>query len=260
MRRIRLDLSYDGTDFSGWQKQKNADTVQSRLENALCRIHKQPAAIVGSGRTDAGVHAIHQVAHFDSDMDSIPADKYRDALNSILPPSVRICKSAEAHAGFHSRYDALYRSYQYWVYPGCTLSPFYRNYCWQLGRRPRIDKINYLAREFIGSHDFTSFTAAGDKNENKVKHIFAAGCYPHERFLVFYISGISFLWKMVRNIIGTILELELHNADASKVRQIFSAKDRKEAGITAPPQGLYLQRIAYEGEEFPFTQAMEYIE
>ena len=203
-RNIRLDISYDGTAYQGWQIQKNGPSVQGEIEKALQAVHDHPVNLTGSGRTDSGVHATGQVANFYSDHPSIPDERFRDALNSHLPRDIRILKSRRIHQDFHSRFDARCRVYNYYILNAEAGPAHYRDFCYMT--RPPIDlvRLNALAGVITGVHDFTSFAAHRDQNENKTRQIFSARFLREGPFIVFRIAGSAFLWRMVRNPCGNI--------------------------------------------------------
>lgn len=247
-RNIRLDISYDGTDFQGWQVQTRGRTVQGEIENALKELHREDIQLIGSGRTDAGVHATGQVANFCSSLSSIPAEKFREAVNSHLPRDIRIMKSSEVPATFHARFDARVRIYKYYILHSDAGHAHLRNYCYLTRGKFDIQHLNRLAAPLIGVHDFTTFAAARDENESKTREIMSASFYPEGNFIVFRIAGNAFLWKMVRSLTGTILSLADEGAEGDRMAELLEARDRSAAGPTAPARGLFLHRIIYESE------------
>ncbi|MFQ3619685.1 MAG: tRNA pseudouridine(38-40) synthase TruA [Spirochaetales bacterium] len=245
-RNIRVVLSYDGTDFVGWQIQKEGRSVQAVIELALEKIHKHPVHIHAAGRTDSGVHALGQVINFFSDIDTLPAEKFTHALNSLLPFDVRALKSEEVEEGFHARFHARLREYRYYLYPHPIVPPQFRRYCHWLSFRPHVQRLNRMATLIVGTHDFTSFAALGDPNPSKVRTIQSASFFPWGPFLVFRITGTSFLWHMVRNIVGTCLLLDQAGEPPEKILDILHAGNRNLAGDTAPASGLFLHKVEYE--------------
>lgn len=244
-RTIRLLVAYDGTDFSGWQRQERDRSVQAEIERALAAIHKAPTALCGSGRTDAGVHAAGQVAHFTSPIASIPADRYVRALNALLPRDVRILESREASADFHARFDAKSRTYRYFTVCGRAALPHELRYAWQLWRRPDIGALNAMARALLGEIDCSTFATPKDPSESRSRCVTRARFHAEGDSLVFEISANAFLWKMVRSVLGSLLHYEEKGASPEDFARIVRAKDRKLAGPTAPPQGLFLWRVDY---------------
>ncbi len=249
MRNIALTISYDGTNYIGWQRQKEAETVQGELERALTSLHKTEIEVIGSGRTDSGVHAIGQVAHFKSPIDSIPIENYADAINCFLPSDIRIIKAEEKNDDFHARYSAVSRSYRYFFH--CSkASPFAHKmpYVWWLRYKPNIDNLNSMAQCLIGETDCTSFAALGDKSVSPFRHIEKAHFYIDGESLVFEICANAFLWKMVRTLVGTFIDLDMRGLSKKDFQEIIDAKNRKKASATAPARGLFLWHIDFDGE------------
>jgi tRNA pseudouridine38-40 synthase len=246
-RTIKLTLAYDGTDFCGWQTQKQGErTVQAVLEQALHAIHGHEVKTHAAGRTDSGVHATAQVAHFHSDHTGIGAVRFTDALNSHLPHDLRVLESSEADTGFHARYSARARLYRYYVYMSPVGLPHFRRFCFRIRRRLDVNLLNSAARAVVGVHDFTSFTASGDTSESREREVFTSCFYPRGPFLVYEIRANAFLWKMVRSIVGTVISLALRGDDPRGMREILEARDRSRAGPTAPARGLFLEGVSYE--------------
>jgi tRNA pseudouridine38-40 synthase len=249
MRNIRATLCYDGTNFSGWQVQKEGRTVQGEVEDALEKIHKHAVHVIAAGRTDSGVHATGQVINFASDIDSIEGPRFRDAVNSILPPDVRIIRSRVVGDDFHARYDARVRIYRYFIYVSPVVLPHYHRYAMWKRKRPDYSQINKMASFLIGEHDFTSFAASTDTNRSKKRIVFSSCFYPQGDFLVYKIAADSFLYRMVRNIVGTIVECEENGMPAEIIKDILCAKQRDRAGHTIAARGLFLDRVLYDGED-----------
>ncbi len=247
-RRIRLVVAYDGTDFCGWQVQKADRSVQQELQKALEQIHRHPVKVTGAGRTDSGVHAVGQTAHFDTDLLTIPPEKFVPALNSLLPQDVRIRESCEAGKAFHARRDALSREYRYYITARERCSPALSLFSLSVPALPDIRLLNHYARAIVGIHDFTAFSAAGDQSVSKIRAVIAASFYPEGRRIVFRIIGNAFLWRMVRSLIGTMLALESRKAEESAMREILLSGDRLQVGTTAPAKGLFLYKVRYGKE------------
>lgn len=245
MRNIRLDIAYDGTNYCGWQIQPKHITVQGIIEKALSKIHKKDMEIIGSGRTDSGVHADMQVVNFYTDIDSILAESFRSALNSLLPKDIRVLKSYEVEKDFHSRYKAYRRTYKYYIKLGEVGHPRYRDFCYLVRKPLDLKLLNDLARELIGEHDFTTFAAAGDQAPTKIRTIYSANFYSEGEFIVFKICGNAFLQRMVRSITGTLLDLAWKKETPETMRSILTSKDRSRAGTTAPARGLFLNLVEY---------------
>lgn len=258
MRNILLTISYDGTSFCGWQRQDKADkgspvrTVQGEIEKALQKLHGEHITLYGSGRTDSGVHASGQAANFLSPIDSIPVERYPAAINCSLPPDIRIMKAETVPEQFSSRFDATSRVYRYFMYTGDVPSAVQTRYVWAVKRIPDIEKLNSMASCLKGEIDCATFAAAGDASLSTYRYLegarfFEQTAFPSGRIVVFEIEANAFLWKMVRSITGTLLQLEKNGAGADSFRKVLEAKDRKQAGITAPPQGLFLWQVKFDG-------------
>ena len=246
--RIKIVLAYDGTDYVGWQVQNNGRSIQSALEKAAEILSGEKTKIIGAGRTDSGVHARGQAAHFDTTLVSLPPEKYCFALNARLPKDIRVLSSTLVNPSFHARFDALERVYRYYLLPGLPVSPFEYRYCLPVKRALDLKRLRELSLPLSGTHDFTVFSAAGDKNKSKVRNISRAIFYPQGRYLVFEIAGSSFLWKMVRSLVGTMLELEEKGAGPKDMEELLNSRDRSLAGVTAPAWGLFLEKVVYPGD------------
>lgn len=253
-RRFRLDLAYDGTDFEGWQSQlSDGRTVQTEIEAALAVLVKtpEPVPIVGAGRTDSGVHARGQTAHFDADTNMAGENFFR-GLNSLLPPDIRVVDCREVPHNFHARFSALARVYHYHIVVAPALLPWETRYCHRVHVLAPLTVLNSMASLLYGELDFTSFTQAKDPHRSRTRFIYHASFFPHGDRVVFQIVGNAFLWRMVRSLVGTILDLGNRGLGAQEFAAILQARDRKKAGPTAPGQGLYLQKVIYDECEFSF--------
>jgi tRNA pseudouridine38-40 synthase len=252
-RNIKLLIAYDGTDFSGWQRQGldgrfRGRTVQSTLEAALKRIHKHPVGLTCSGRTDAGVHAAGQAANFYTTIGSIPADRFVPALNSILPRDVRILEARLTLPDFHARFDARSRSYRYHLICGRSALPHELRYNLQLWRRPCLDLLNAYARLFRGEMDCSIFAWPRDQSQSRSRYFSHSGFIVQGDTLIFEIQANAFLWKMVRSIVGTLLYYEEKNIPPEELKRIIASGDRSLAGPTVPPNGLFLWNVEYYRE------------
>lgn len=253
MRNVLLTLSYDGTDFCGWQRQDKSDggkpvrTVQGVLETALEKLHKQPVALVGSGRTDSGVHAAAQAANFLSPIASIPVERYPLALNAFLPPDVRVHSAKEVAADFSARFSATSRTYRYFLYPGEAPLASETRYVWALRRMPNLRVLNEMASCLCGETDCATFAAAGDQSLSTKRYIEHACFFPQGDKIVFEICANAFLWKMVRSLTGTLVTFEKEGKSAADFANALAACDRTKAGPTAPPQGLFLWNVSFAG-------------
>jgi tRNA pseudouridine38-40 synthase len=247
MRRIRITLAYDGTEFHGWQVQPGLPTIQGAIEKAVSEIESGPVAVLGSGRTDAGVHALGQVAAFSLN-NPIPLDNLRKALNRLLPPAVRILTVEEAAADFHPRYQAHSKTYEYRIFRGETCPPFDRLYLHHYPYPLDTARIVELAPLFEGAHDFSAFAASDEKDSlgaSKVRTIFSSRAAVRNDRLFYRVSGSGFLKHMVRNLAGTLVEVGKGNVGAEQIRAYLTPGSHLRAGPTLPARGLFLLEVQY---------------
>lgn len=259
MRNILLTISYDGTDFCGWQRQDDKSggqaerTVQGELEKALGKLHKQKILLYGSGRTDSGVHALGQAANFFSPIDSIPTSNYIRALNCLLPQDIRIMNAEEKSPDFNARFSATSRSYRYFISFSDSVPASSTRYVWNVKNySPNIERLNKYASCLRGEIDCASFAASGDMSLSTNRFLDNAYFFMQKDIfgndlLVFEIEANAFLWKMVRTITGTLINLDKTNAPEDSMQKILLAKDRTKAGVTAPSTGLFLYKIHFDG-------------
>lgn len=246
MQRYKCKIAYDGAQFSGYQIQPNKRTVQAELEHALTKLHKGDSVnVVASGRTDAGVHAKGQVIHFDSLL-MIPIDKWRIALNSLLPADISILLVEKVDSKFHARFDATHKEYRYVVHLADVRDPFKRFYAYEYFYPLDLTPIREASHYLIGCHDFTSFCSAKTEMENKVRELKEIEVSQVGSEVTFRFVGNGFLYNMVRILVGTLLQVGAGEIHPSKVKEILEKKDRIFAGRTAPPQGLYLWEVSYK--------------
>ncbi len=246
-RNVRLVLSYDGTDFGGWQRQKNARSVQGELESALSRMHGHPVPTLGAGRTDSGVHALGQVANFYTDIAGISPGRFLPALNKLLPRDVRVLSAAEADFDFHSRYDARLRRYRFFALCGGSPDPMRLRYAHHLRRRPSLESLNAAAALILGETDFTAFSSAKDESANRSRFVSESSFRWEGDALVYEIAANAFLWRMVRSLVGSMLHYEAEAAEgaAGLMERALRSGDRGLAGPTAPSRGLFLWNVEY---------------
>jgi len=254
-RNIKLIIAYDGTDFHGWQRQDSSRTVQEEIEKALFKMHGHHVGVNGSGRTDSGVHAKGQAANFITDIDSISADRFSPALNSLLPHDVRILESCETDLSFHARFSAKSRLYRYQFL--CRTSadgsfsflPYETRYNFRLRRYPSLEILNSYGRLLLGETDCTIFADAQDSavtsGKSKNRFIYSSYFYIEKDTLIFEIRANAFLRKMVRSAAGTFLHYEESKTPPEKLREIIGSGDRSLAGPTLPPYGLFLWNVEY---------------
>jgi tRNA pseudouridine38-40 synthase len=254
LRNIMLTLAYDGSNYSGWQRQEarkkcplsaNTRTVQGVVEGALGKLQKAPVALTGSGRTDTGVHAAAQVANFFTSIQSMEACRFVPALNSLLPYDVRVLDAREVSADFHARFNARLRTYRYFFITGCEALPWELRYAWHIRRQPNIILLNEYAGLFRGEMDFTAFAIPGDKSKSRFRYIANACFFFEGDKLVFEITANAFLWKMVRSIVGTLIRFEEKKLNPCYLREVIESRNRKLTGPTAPPEGLFLWKIEF---------------
>lgn len=250
MQRIKLILEYDGSGYHGFQVQKNAHTVQAELEQAISRLNGEKTAIMFAGRTDAGVHAMGQVVAFDS-ASSIPPDKWQFALNSFLPPDIRVHQSGLTRPDFHPRFDALCKRYRYLIYRNQAESVFYRDRALINDEKLDLAAMNEACAFILGRHDFRSFCASGSSVKTYKRTVYHCILRENGSLLQFEIEADGFLYNMVRIIVGTLLNVGRGIYPARAMQDIITSHDRSQAGPTAPPQGLYLLQVTYpeEGED-----------
>jgi len=253
MRNIRLTIAYDGTDFHGWQLQPHAPTIQEALETRIARITGARATLYGSGRTDAGVHAAGQVANFKTGC-PIPCTSLVKALNDALPVSIRVRKAEDVPANFHARYNAKAKTYRYRILQEATCPPFLARYVDHHPYALDARRMARAARLLEGEHDFTSFAGSDParrvkelREDSNVRQVFRSRIRVRKelRMIIYEIRGSGFLHHMVRNIVGTLLEVGSGKLLPEDIQAVLEARNRGFAGATAPASGLWLVRVEY---------------
>src|SRR5579872_2395132 len=250
MRNLKLTLSYDGSDFAGWQVQPDLPTVQGLLASAIGRITNEKVLPQGSGRTDAGVHALAQVATFATES-SVPTANFVKALNDILPAAVRVTGAEEVPSDFHARKSARGKTYRYRIYRGEICPPFLARYVWHHPYPLDEGAMARAAGVIEGEHDFTSFAAVERERErdgepvSNVRTIFSSAWERAGEEFIYTVKGSGFLHHMVRNLVGTFILVGKGNLPAEDVIRVVEARSRSAAGATAPASGLYLVRVEY---------------
>ena len=244
MRNIKITIEYDGKDFNGWQKQPNKLNIQGEIERAIEEITGEKVELIASGRTDAGVHAIGQVANFKIEKD-IPIEKIPYALNSKLKKSIRIKESEEVPEKFHSRYTCKKKTYRYVINNSVQGTAIYRNLQYHFPEKLDENKMNEAAGYLIGEHDFKSFKASGTSSKSSVRTIFDAKVTREGELVIIELTGNGFLYNMVRIIAGTLIDVGINKINPEDIKSILEAKDRLKAGKTLPPNGLYLVNVEY---------------
>lgn len=247
MVRYKAAIAYDGTNFSGFQRQPNGRTVEEELEKTLTKMADgQVIPVFGSGRTDAGVHALGQVIHFDYPQER-PLERMRYALDTQTPEDIAVKKVEIVPESFHARYQVHEKTYEFHVDIGKPRSPFRRHYASYYPYPLELDKIRQALPDLLGTHDFTSFCASGSSADSKVRTIYQADMQVNEALdeLVFIFRGDGFLYKMIRIMVGTLLKIGNGRLAPDSIPAIIEAKDRNLAGPTAHPEGLYLAEVKY---------------
>lgn len=246
-KRYRLHILYDGTDYSGWQIQPNADSIQERLEKALATLLRHPTRVIGSGRTDAGVHARGQVGHFETPV-TLSSRPFLYSINGLLPKDIRVWAVEEVSQEFHAQYSALSKTYHYHVHTLPFQDPFTRRYSHHQAMPLNLDRLQEAAALLVGTHDFTSFANSaleGSAAKNPVRTLQRLDFVPEPHGFRLEFQSDGFLYKMVRNLTGTLLDVAKGKLEVSAVTQILEARDRKVASLAAPALGLFLMEVSY---------------
>lgn len=245
--KYKLTLSYDGTGYGGWQVQPNAISIQSLVQKALSTATRQEILLTGSGRTDAGVHALGQVAHFSLPS---PADAHKllASLNGLLPHDIRALSLQEVDPSFHARYSSIGKTYHYHIHLDRILDPFARLYRLHVLHKIDLDRLKKASLHFIGTHDFTSFANEayrGSASRDAVRTLRRLDILEQDGGIRLEFEGDGFLYKMVRNIVGTLIEVGYGKLSSDQIPEILNAKDRRCAGKAAEPHGLFLVHVQY---------------
>jgi len=261
LRNIKLTIQYNGTRYHGWQRQVGQISIQGVIEAALEKMTGEQVCLIGSGRTDTGVHALAQVANFHTDS-KIPLEGFLKGLNSLLPEDIGILATSEASPDFHSTRDSICKIYCYHILVSDTRSPFWNERAWLLNRSLDLSSMETALPPLIGTHDFSAFKASGSNAKTGIRTIYSCeirpmtwGIFPPSGGLhyMFTIAADGFLRYMVRNIAGLLVQIGLGKRPHEDMADVLASKDRSSAGPTAPPQGLYLKRVLYDESEIPFN-------
>ena len=244
MRNIKLVIEYQGKDFNGWQKQPDKLNIQGEIEKAIGSITGEEIELIGSGRTDAGVHSLGQVANFKTNT-TIPVEKLAIAINSRLKKSIVIKSAEEVEERFHSRYSVHSKKYRYVINNSPTGTAIYRELEYQFPIKLDAKKMKIAAKYFEGKHDFAGFKASGTSSKNSVREIFKAEVFEENERVIIELTGNGFLYNMVRIISGTLLDVGIGKIEPNDIPKIIESKDRKLAGKTLPAVGLYLVEVNY---------------
>ncbi len=243
--QFRLLLEYDGTEYSGWQLQPNARTVQGVVEEALATVLRHPTRVHAAGRTDAGVHALGQVATFRTDLTVEPRE-LRKALNALTPPDVAIREVAAVADAFDARRSATSRVYEYRIWNQPWRSAFWHRFTWHVPRSLDVRAMRAAAAALVGDHDFSAFRAADCESESRVRRVLHSGLTETENLCTYRVQANAFLKHMVRTIVGTLVAIGGGDLPPEAMASILASRDRGRAGATAPPQGLCLVAVSYD--------------
>jgi tRNA pseudouridine38-40 synthase len=244
MRNILITLEYDGTNYHGWQRQENALGIQQVVETAIERITGERVTVIASGRTDAGVHALAQRANFKTNS-RLPAEKFCPALNSLLPADIRVIDSQQVDMSFHARYSATGKRYRYRICNRPYPPAIYRNYCFFIPLTLDIDAMTKAAGLLKGTKDFSSFCGSGSNAKTRVRTVTSIEWVKEEDMIDLVVEADGFLYNMVRIMAGTLVEIGKGKLQPSAINEILAGRDRRLAGPTLPPQGLFLEKVYY---------------
>lgn len=244
MRNIKLTIEYDGTSYAGWQKQKNAATIQQQLESAIEKLTGNVTEVIGSSRTDAGVHARGFTANFFTNS-TIPASSFREAINSKLPKDIVILQSDEVNKEFHARYSCIGKQYSYTILNRLQPSALERNYVYHYKRKLDFSSMEIACQYFVGKHDFTAFRSTGSSVKTSTRTVHKAWLEKSGEKIIFYVEADGFLYNMVRIMIGTLIDVGIGKIFPKDIEEIIRAKERCKAGNTAPASGLCLETVYY---------------
>ncbi len=248
MRTIKFIIEYDGSDYVGWQRQPNGLSIQQAVEEALIQLLGQPARLFSSGRTDAGVHAHGMVAHLQTEH-SLPLRAFRDGVNRFLPPSIAVQHVEEMQPGFHARFDARGKWYQYNIYLAPVRSPLHSRTSWWLKTDLDVAVMKEAAALFVGRHDFGAFRTSGCAAKTTVREIFSVDLQSSERLLTVDVRGSGFLRNMVRMMVGTLVEVGQGKRPAKGIADLLAGRDGAGSAHTAPAHGLCLMEVWYDAPE-----------
>ena len=247
LRTLKLTISYDGTAYAGWQWQANGPSVQAALEATLAKVVKQASRITASGRTDRGVHALAQVVSF-STTSRITPEALKRALNAELPEDIAVHAVEEAPVDFHPICDAIRKRYRYVIHDGREPVVFARHYCWHVRQRLDAERMDRAAQAWLGRHDFASFQSSNSRRLSTVRTVYELSMArdPQDRdFIRFEVEADGFLYNMVRTMVGTLVVVGRGKHPESWTAEVLAARDRRQAGMRAPAQGLFLLRVDY---------------
>lgn len=246
MNNYRLTIQYDGGRYKGWQRLGNEEnTIQGKIEKVLSEMVQRKIEIIGCSRTDAGVHALAQIANFKL-TENMTEYEVRDYLNKYLPKDIGIKDVMLVPENFHARYNAKDKTYLFKIWNEKYTNPFMRNYSMHVDKKINVTKMKKASQYFIGEHDFTAFSNAKSKKKSKVREIYSIDIEENDGFIQTRVRGNGFLYNMVRRIVGTLIEVGLDHVDSSNIPMIINSKERNQAGYIADACGLYLEKIEFK--------------
>jgi len=245
IKNFKITIEYDGTSYHGWQRQKNEQTIQQEIEKVLLTMTGKKTALIASGRTDAGVHALGQVANFHCDTELSPQN-FQKGINSLTKDDIVIISCEIVDENFHARFDAKNKTYHYRIINRTLPVAINRQYAWFIKKKLNLDNMRLALSHIIGSHDFKAFEGTGSPRSHTTRCVVTADILQHgNELIVIEIEANGFLRFMVRNIVGTVAEVGLEKITSNDFKKILLSKDRSMAGATAPPQGLFLMQVKY---------------
>lgn len=244
MRNIKLTIEYDGTNYNGWQKQKNGVTIQEELEKAIKKITSEDVEVIGSSRTDSGVHARGMVCNFKTNS-KIPSERFREAINTKLPDDIAVLLSEEVDALFHARYNSKGKRYSYTIINRLEKIAIDRNFSYHVKDELNIEKMKKTCEYFIGTHDFSAFKSSGSSVKTSIRTIYDMHIDVSGEEIKLIVYGNGFLYNMVRIIVGTLVEVGRGKISSIEVQKAIEGGDRKATGPCAPPNGLVLEEVYY---------------
>ncbi len=244
MKRILLTISYNGTNYHGWQIQPNGITVQEVLQHSLFKVLGKETSVSGCSRTDAGVHAKMFCCHLDCE-ETIPLEAFLKGLNSVLPGDIAVINAKEVDSSFHARFDAKGKTYAYNIFNSNTKDPFLAPFVWKIERNLNLDRMNEFCKNIVGTHDFYGFSSSGRTVENTIRDVSECYVEKNDDLITLKITANGFLYNMVRIIVGTAVDVSDGRLNPNCANEVFETKSRDKAGVTAPPQGLFLEKVYY---------------
>lgn len=244
LRRVKLTIEYDGTNYAGWQIQPNANTIQAELEKAITKVTGENIRIHGAGRTDAGVHALAQTAHFDT-KSTVPDKAFALALNTYLPEDIRVIASEGVTSDFHARFSAKGKVYAYRIFNRNTASAVHRTTTVSIKKRLDVAAMEQATKYFLGEHDFSAFCSANTTVEDKVRTIHRLDIQTELPLVTITVEGNGFLYNMVRIMAGTLVDVGLGKVSPAQIKDILASKEREQASATLPACGLVLKEVKY---------------